>query len=238
MEKLPPAIGSVFCDATWLNFGDPAPDERAEGRWSKIASHAHHHGWHSVPFALARNLASRTRSEQSGSVGNVPRNFEPWYFQKGDRLDLADGSMTFIFSEHFFEHLFFDEAAALMRECARVLQSTGVVRTIVPDADLRKDLGPEPVGFPGKKVSWTEPAKHKTRWSVYMLSELLGSCGLEPVPLRYFDKKGDLTEIYSGSISDSYFRAGVKAPKVDLEIASRLDYIQRKSSLIVDGVKP
>jgi len=50
-------------------------------------------------------------------------------------LPFADGSVRGIFSEHFFEHLRYeDEAPALLRECRRVLQPGGVLRLIVPDA--------------------------------------------------------------------------------------------------------
>jgi predicted SAM-dependent methyltransferase len=50
-------------------------------------------------------------------------------------LPFADQSVRGIFSEHFFEHVSYeDEAPALLRECRRVLQPGGVLRLIVPDA--------------------------------------------------------------------------------------------------------
>ena len=41
-------------------------------------------------------------------------NFCDFYYQKGDRLPFDDNSINLVFSEHFFEHLFFDEALSLL----------------------------------------------------------------------------------------------------------------------------
>lgn len=32
--------------------------------------------------------------------------FMPWYYKKGDILSFKDQTFTFVYSEHFFEHLF------------------------------------------------------------------------------------------------------------------------------------
>jgi predicted SAM-dependent methyltransferase len=53
------------------------------------------------------------------------------------KLPFADKSVSMIFCEHFFEHL--DpkgEAPRFLRECRRVLDPAGVIRIIVPDAEL------------------------------------------------------------------------------------------------------
>ena len=54
-------------------------------------------------------------------------------------LDVMDGlpfeGVRLIFAEHFIEHLPFDAAAALMRECRRVLRDDGVLRLSTPNLD-------------------------------------------------------------------------------------------------------
>jgi len=51
-------------------------------------------------------------------------------------LPFPDGSVRGIFTEHLMEHLdYTDEAPRLVTECYRVLQTGGVVRIIVPDAE-------------------------------------------------------------------------------------------------------
>ena len=53
------------------------------------------------------------------------------------RLPLADNSCVGIHVEHFFEHLNpEDECPAFLSECRRCLQPDGVLRIIVPDAEL------------------------------------------------------------------------------------------------------
>lgn len=54
-------------------------------------------------------------------------------------LDVAEGlpfeDVRFIFAEHFIEHLAFDAAMSLMRECRRVLRDDGVLRLSTPNLD-------------------------------------------------------------------------------------------------------
>lgn len=236
LENLPPSVAATFADPTWINLGDETPPGQESTALAKVRRHAARYGWRAVPGDVLRELHKRARRRTETPVAAT--HFSAWVYRKGDRLAFDDSSMTFVFSEHLFEHLFFDEAAALMRECSRILKPGGIVRTVVPDADLRADLPPEPVGFPGRRVPWTDPNKHKTRWSVYMLSELLELTGLRPVPVRYFDKVGALTDLTSRDLAEVH--KSLCAPRdglVDPEPARRLDYIQRMNSLIVDGLK-
>ncbi len=158
-------------------------------------------------------------------------NFLPFYFSRGDRLQFEDASFSFIFSEHFFEHLFVDEALSLFAECYRILEPAGVMRVSVPDADLRSYERPEPVGYPSKGLSFTHPGKHKTRWSVYSLALMLETAGFRVVPLTYCDKAGNFVSRHPREIRGCY------PSSVDEEACLCFDYISRPRSLIVDGVK-
>jgi predicted SAM-dependent methyltransferase len=48
-------------------------------------------------------------------------------------LPLEGRSCAMIYSSHFFEHLSYGDAVALLRECHRTLQSSGVFRAALPD---------------------------------------------------------------------------------------------------------
>lgn len=48
-------------------------------------------------------------------------------------LPFEDGSVDFIFSEHFIEHLSFEEGLACVQDFYRVLKSGGVLRVATPD---------------------------------------------------------------------------------------------------------
>jgi len=54
-------------------------------------------------------------------------------------LDVTAGlpfeDVQFVFAEHFIEHLSFDAAVGLMRECRRVLREDGVLRLSTPNLD-------------------------------------------------------------------------------------------------------
>lgn len=50
-----------------------------------------------------------------------------------DSIPFKDQTADFIYSSHFLEHLFKNEAKQLLEECYRVLKSGGVARVCVPD---------------------------------------------------------------------------------------------------------
>jgi predicted SAM-dependent methyltransferase len=51
------------------------------------------------------------------------------------REGLPFGEVAFIYAEHFIEHLAYDDALSLMRECRRVLRDDGVLRLSTPNLD-------------------------------------------------------------------------------------------------------
>jgi SAM-dependent methyltransferase len=48
-------------------------------------------------------------------------------------LPLYDKSVDFIYSSHFFEHLFKDDAVRLLESCANALKPGGTIRISIPD---------------------------------------------------------------------------------------------------------
>ena len=208
LELLPEVALQRFLNKTWIHFGD-APDKP------------------SVLRRCVRETRLRIRGIRAQEL-YAKTSFQPFYYQQGMRLPFDDGSMHFIFSEHFFEHLFFDEALDLMKECHRILAQRGVMRLSVPDADLRTYDKPEPAGYPDRRLPFDHPNKHKTRWSIYLLSEALRICGFDCVPLRYCDRYGryhrNEPRLYDGC--------------PERELIEDLSYLRRPDSLIVDAVKP
>ena len=55
-------------------------------------------------------------------------------------IPLADSSLDGIFSEHCLEHVTFDEAATVLRDCHRMLRPGGTIRVLVPDGGRYLDL--------------------------------------------------------------------------------------------------
>ena len=81
-------------------------------------------------------------------------------------------------------------------------------------------------------MPFTHPEKHKTRWSVYSLSEALRLAGLRPVPLRYYDQEGVGHDHPPAEVRSQY-----PATLKEEEAVLSLTYLQRPRSLIVDGVR-
>ena len=55
------------------------------------------------------------------------------YHDLSHSLPISENSVNFIYSSHFFEHLFKDDAAALLKSCARALKPGGIIRISIPD---------------------------------------------------------------------------------------------------------
>ncbi len=55
------------------------------------------------------------------------------FLDVGSQFPFKDNSFDFIFSEHIFEHLTFNEATNMLSECNRILKSQGVIRLATPD---------------------------------------------------------------------------------------------------------
>jgi predicted SAM-dependent methyltransferase len=52
-------------------------------------------------------------------------------------LPFSDNSVKFIFTEHFFEHVdYTEEVPSFLSGCCRVLEPGGLIRIVVPDAEL------------------------------------------------------------------------------------------------------
>lgn len=237
LEDLDPKTLQVFLDKTWMHLGSPEYKVRSLKGYS-ISYLTEIFRKHSISYILKRGFRKVLwRDKRSGTMNleideiYSRTNFREFYYKKGDILMFDNSSINYIFSEHFFEHLFFDEALSLLKECYRILKPFGVIRTCVPDADLRTYEPPEPVGFPDIKLPYNNPSKHKTRWSVYSFAEALRAAGFEPIPLRYCDKSGQYIRVNPSDIKKTYEHCP------DQEMVFNLSYIKRIDSLIVDGIK-
>jgi len=223
-----PTIVHVFADPSWIHLGDRSSQpisllNKLKGKSLRFL----------IDIAFSK-LGKMRRNRKSGEVLSGAyelTEFRSFTYASGDALPFADESFDFIYSEHFFEHLFLDEAASLFRECMRIMRPGAVIRTCVPDPDLRTYMKPEPIGFPDPKMPFTDPTKHKTRWTVYSLSTILQLCGFLPVPLVYCTK--------TGAFIDRSPTASNYPGNPDVVAVASMDYVSRRHcSLIVDGQKP
>ena len=102
-------------------------------------------------------------------------------------LPLHDNSVDFIYSSHFFEHLFKDDAAVLLKSCARVLRPGGTIRISIPDLAYAVSL----YGL-GRKAELLDDyffvegkgsylARHKYMYDFELIKEALEQAGFSDV---------------------------------------------------------
>jgi predicted SAM-dependent methyltransferase len=214
LEWLPSGTRSFFLSSSWLHLGDELqtdPLNRAK--------------------RFVKHIIGRLPSNAEIAEMYARTNFAPFLFSTNDRLQFEDGAFTFVFSEHFFEHLSYQVASELFRECYRILARGGVLRTCVPDAVLRTYEPPEPVGFP-VALPPDHPQKHRTRWTVYTLSQVLTDAAFEVVPVTYCTTQGKYINP-NVTINPSTYNTCL-----DFEMIGETRYIKRPQSLIIDAIKP
>ena len=75
-------------------------------------------------------------------------------------LPFPDQSLDAIYSSHLLEHLYFEEAKRLLKECYRVLRPGGVLRIVVPDlrAIVLEYLGQQSIGVAPEVSNASSPA--------------------------------------------------------------------------------
>ena len=127
LEYLEPGIRDQFAQPEWIHLGDPIPSKRPNDKG--VAYILRHYSIAYIARRLFLKLARRDADAKAARIdlpGLYARtNFEPWHYHRGDRLPFPDRMFIYIFSEHFFEHLFLDEAVDLLRECRRVMTGGG-----------------------------------------------------------------------------------------------------------------
>ena len=225
LEKLVPQTIEIMADPSWIHLGE------LEATWTNQFETEWKFGnWLNCVRILYRAIKPRYTPQQLEQFYSKT-DFREFKYQAGDRLEFEDNTFDFIFSEHFLEHLFLDEAIDLLKECHRILKPNGVVRIVVPDADLRTYDKPEVPGFPNARVPWSHPDKHKTRWSIYSLPVAIKMADLVPNEIMYSDKYGEFYSLTPSESDSKYEHSN------DKRFIHSLDYIRRLPSLIVDGIK-
>ena len=112
-----------------------------------------------APSQIRAHLARTTRPKLQ--IGTGPNPLPGWlnttlypfapgtvFLDATKPFPMPDSSQDYIFSEHVIEHLEFDDAARMLRECQRVLKPKGRIRLATPDLAQILALYTNPDGAP------------------------------------------------------------------------------------------
>lgn len=241
--EIPEVSWKVLSQDKWIHLGSEKPDLSSFAQKANSKSVVQHAEQVSYLDRLYRTLRSKIglrRMSIPSAKELINKDFSmwenskliPWYYRKGDALPFDDETFSFVYSEHFFKHLFLDEAIYLFREIYRVMAKGAVCRTVVPDADLRTYEAPEPVGYPGENMAWGDPEKHKIRWSFSVLDEVFKISSFDSrVGLVYCMPDSKFINRTPNECKHEYSGC------IDSEVIFDMSYIARPKSLIVDAIK-
>lgn len=118
---------------------------------------------------------------------DILENHQFLYHDLALSLPLHDNTADFIYSSHFFEHLFKDDAANLLKACAQALKPGGIIRISIPDLAYAVSL----YGL-GKKTEMLEDyffvsakgsylARHKYMYDFDLIKTALEQAGFSGV---------------------------------------------------------
>ena len=78
------------------------------------------------------------------------------YMDASKKFPLPDNSIDYIYSEHIFEHLSYEQGFNMLKECHRVLKRNGVIRLATPNYQFLIDLYLNPAKEINKQyIEWS-----------------------------------------------------------------------------------
>ena len=175
-------------------------------------------------------------------VGAAETWQEGWYSTNEDWHDITKAEdwravfegkriITHVLAEHVFEHLTRDECRIALAHIGGHMKKGGRIRIAVPDgyhpdSDYLRHVGIDGIG--------DDAADHKQLLNVDTLGELLIDAGFQPCHIEGYDSLGRL--VYKTySIEDGFvYRSRANATP---NSASRWEFVDADTSLIVDGIK-
>lgn len=131
---------------------------------------------------------------------DILKNNQFLYHDLSLSLPLHENTIDYIYSSHFFEHLFKDDAVNLLKSCAQALKPDGTIRIAIPDLSYavslysqgRKHEMLEDYFFVEGKGSYL--ARHKYMYDFELIAEALEDAGFGNV-VRCQYKKGRTPDI-------------------------------------------
>jgi SAM-dependent methyltransferase len=154
---------------------------------------------HRVVHRLLPPTSAIKRDYSGAEMARILREHEFVHHDVRYGIPVPDASVAFIYTSHFLEHMFVDDAIALLRDARRVLRPGGLLRVCVPDlahaldlfrdGDHRRALG---FFFLGPGVSAL--TRHRYMWGFEMLRDELLKAGFASVT-RCGYRSGDTPDL-------------------------------------------
>lgn len=151
-----------------------------------------------IPIAYRISGANRYYSLVEYSKLIEENTFIHFDLSKGIPLD--NGCADFIYSSHFLEHLYYEDAKFLLSECKRVLKEDGVVRISIPDLEhaVKRYLNGEKhqtlQDYFFVEDRSNELSRHKYMYDFDMLRVLFRESGFDLVKRQSF-REGEVPDI-------------------------------------------
>ncbi len=124
------------------------------------------------------------------------------YLDASIKFPFKDATFNYIYSEHIFEHLHFEDSCNMLSECYRVLKPNGVMRLALPHIDFLKGLYENPearvnsayIEFSKKHFipEFTKVIGESNHYNIYVINNFYRNWGHQVI--HSFDTLKELVE--------------------------------------------
>jgi len=139
--------------------------------------------WPSFLHKLAYRFSGSNNYISSNLYCEILKNNSFLYHDLSQSFPINKNSVDFIYSSHFFEHIFQDDAQVLLKSCYDALKPKGIIRISIPDLEHAVSLYHQ-----GKKREMLDNfffvagkgsylARHKYMYDFDMIREILVQLG-------------------------------------------------------------
>jgi predicted SAM-dependent methyltransferase len=156
-------------------------------------------GWHNFDNSPTITLSRVPVLNRALKTPAWPRDVRRYDVRKG--LPFSDGTVSYIYSSHTFEHFTPADSLGIAKDCYRVLARGGILRIVVPDlalivrdylADSRPQAAQEMLSKLSLNHSWQDVlhpgSNHSQMFDGKALVHMLREAGFEQVEVSTFGK--------------------------------------------------
>ncbi len=173
--------------------------------WLGIDGGASHYFFRILPKTIVKmffSLFNMSNKYEFNDYFNKIYSFKFIHFELRNGIPFNDNTIPNIYSSHFFEHIFKEEAEKLLLECNRVLKKNGLIRICVPSLDDEVSKIKEAIKeYENKNINNIQKyvttsivgynsyySNHRYMYNYLELKKLLKKCGFRDVNEREISK--------------------------------------------------
>ena len=156
-----------------------------------VGLHALFANWPLAALRALHRLSGFRAQHTADEYASILKDHDYCHHDLTYGVPLPDDSADFVFTSHFLEHLFVEDARHFVNEIWRVLRPGGIARICVPDLEIavewyRQGEKEKALSQFYPPIAWGHFAQHRYLYDFAMLHGLLEQAGFTDIERRSF----------------------------------------------------